>query len=74
MARIRRIKLPGCSVCAYHVVTRVHSKEFRLDDELKEKFIKHLKKLKGLYYVSVAAYSIMDNHYHIILRFANPKD
>ena len=73
MARIRRIKLPGCTVAAYHVVTRVHSKDFRLDNSLKEKFLKHLKKLKTLYYVEYGSYTVLDNHYHLILRFDDPE-
>ena len=73
MARTRRIKLPGCTVAAYHVVTRVHCKDFRLDAGLKEKFVKHLKKLSGLYYCHVAAYCVLDNHYHLILRFDDPE-
>ena len=74
MARIPRIKLPGCSVCCYHVVTRVNAKDFRLDNGLKEKFVKHLKKLKALFFVEYGAYTVMDNHYHLILRFADPKE
>jgi len=74
MARIKRIKMPGCEAMAYHVVTRVHSKEYRLDPGLKEKFVKHLKKLTGLYYCHLAAYCVLDNHYHIILRFDDPED
>jgi REP element-mobilizing transposase RayT len=59
---------------AYHVVTRVNSRDFRLDAGLKEKFVKHLKKLKSLYYVEYGAYTILDNHYHLILRFSDPED
>ncbi|MFH1707937.1 MAG: transposase, partial [Planctomycetota bacterium] len=72
MARIKRIKMPGCEAMAYHVVTRVNSRGFRLDASLKEKFVKHLKKLSGLYYCHLAAYSVLDNHYHVILRFDDP--
>ncbi|MFH1708458.1 MAG: transposase [Planctomycetota bacterium] len=74
MARIPRIKLPGCTVAAYHVVSRVHGKDYRLDASLKEKFVKHLKKLAGLYYCRVGAFSVLDNHYHLILRFDDPED
>ena len=74
MARMKRIKMPGCTAMVYHVVTRVNARGFRLDAGLKEKFVKHLKKLSGLYYCHLAAYSVLDNHYHVILRFDDPKD
>ncbi|MFH1706357.1 MAG: transposase [Planctomycetota bacterium] len=74
MARMKRIKMPGCKVAAYHVVTRVNARQYRLEDGLQEKFVKHLKKLKMLYFVEYGAYCVLSSHYHLILRFADPQD
>jgi REP element-mobilizing transposase RayT len=38
-----------------------------LDDEDKEAFIGLMEKAQGLTKVSVLAYCVMDNHYHLLL-------
>ena len=71
---MKRIKMPGCKAAAYHVVTRVNARQYRLEEGLQEKFVKHLKKLKMLYFVEYGAYCVLSSHYHLILRFADPQD
>ena len=50
-----RIKVRG-EAAAYHVVTRVNHKEYRLGHEMKRGFVDLLHKLKTLYYVKYAAF------------------
>ena len=66
MAQKPRIKAPG-HAAAYHVITRTNGAEYRLDDYMKQYFIKTLKKLKNLYYVSYCSYTILENHYTFII-------
>ncbi|MFH1709396.1 MAG: transposase [Planctomycetota bacterium] len=71
--RLPRIKVPG-HAAAYHVVTRANGRQFKLGPELKQYFIDLLRKLKGLYYIEYAAFTVLDNHYHLIARMSDPKD
>ncbi|MFC1479593.1 transposase, partial [Planctomycetota bacterium] len=73
MSQKPRIKVPG-HAAAYHVVTRTNGHEFRLDDYMKEHFIHTLKKLKSLYYVNYCGYSILENHYHLLVNLEDPED
>lgn len=68
-----RIKIPG-HAAGYHIVTRVNNRDFRLNGNMKQTFINYLYKLRNLYYVEYAAFSILDNHYHILVRFADSED
>src|SRR4030042_4496220 len=73
MARHPRLKIPG-HAAAYHIVTRTRGTQYLLDRTQKERFIQLLEKLKKLYYVQYAAYSILDNHYHLLVNFKDPED
>ena len=67
MARVRRIKLLG-EVCYYHIVSRVVGNEFLLGDVEKEKLLEIIKRFSAFYFVQVIGYSIMDNHFHLLIR------
>lgn len=71
--RLPRIKVPG-HAAAYHVVTRANGRQFKLGPELKQYFIERLRKLKVLYYIEYAAFTALENHYHLIARMSDPKD
>ena len=73
MARKPRIKIPG-HAAVYHVVNRVNHKRHKLDFEMKNYFLELLGKLKNLYYVRYAGFTILDNHYHLLLNFLDPED
>jgi REP element-mobilizing transposase RayT len=73
MARSLRIKVPG-HAAAYHVTTRVNGREYRLDQHMKERFINTLKRLKKLFYMRIASYTILDNHFHLLVQMEDPED
>lgn len=73
MARHPRIKIPG-HAAGYHIVSRVRGRQHLLDEHLKQHFIKLLHTLKTLYYVNIISYSILDNHYHLLVNFRDPED
>ena len=52
----------------YHVLVRgINKQNIFLDDEDKQKFIETIKIYKKKYKFSLLAYSIMDNHVHLVL-------
>lgn len=73
MAQKPRIKAPG-HAAAYHVITRINSRDFRLNTYMRRRFVKTLKKLRNLFYVKYAGFSILSNHYHLLLNMADPED
>ena len=73
MARALRSKIPGHSA-GYHVVTRTHGRDFLLNADMKANFVPLLNYLKRLYYVKIGAFAVMSNHYHLLVRFADPED
>jgi len=68
-----RIKAPGHAI-AYHAITRVNGAEYRLDDYMKQTFIKTLKKLRRLFYVHYCGFTILENHYHLLVNLEDPED
>jgi hypothetical protein len=73
MARKPRIKVPG-HAAVYHVVNRVAHKHHKLDTYMKNYFLELLGKLKNLYYVKYIGFTILNNHYHLLLNFSDPED
>ena len=73
MAQKPRIKVPG-HAASYHVITRVNSRDFRLNTYMKKKFVKTLRKLKDLFYVKYCGFVCLSNHYHILLNVSDPED
>ena len=63
MARKPRIKVAG-HAALYHVVNRVNHKRHKLNTYMKRYFLDLLLKLKSLYYVKYAGFTILNNHYH----------
>lgn len=66
MARRPRIKISGCRGM-YHVVMRTNGQEFRLDSHMKKSIIRILKNMKELFRARVVSYTVLDNHYHVLL-------
>jgi len=73
MPQLPRIKAPG-HAAAYHVITRVNSRDYRLNSFMKKRFCKILRKLRTLFYVKYCGYSILSNHYHLLAKIADPED
>lgn len=58
----------------YHITSRIAFKLFVLNEDEKEHFVKLLRWLSQVYFVRVATYSIMTNHFHIILQMIPPTE
>ena len=63
MAQKPRIKVPG-HAAAYHVITRVNARDMRLSPYMRRQFVAILKKLRALFYIRIAGFCILSNHYH----------
>jgi len=71
MARTARWKVSGAEAW-YHVHSRVagHRGEFPLSDAVTTRqLIEIIKHYSGIYFCGVAAFSVMGNHYHLVVRF-----
>jgi len=65
MARPLRIEYPGAF---YHVLNRGHRGEpIVADSRDRERFLRDLELMAGLFRVAIHAYCLMTNHYHLIL-------
>jgi putative transposase len=75
MARMRRLKVvDGEGV--YHVYSRAACEKgvYPLDKELcRKKFVQFLKYYSRAYFCDIAAFCVMGNHYHIVLKFDIPR-
>ena len=70
--RTLRLKMSGIAA-GYHVVSRVIHQNMLLNDDMKSYFVYLLRKMKTLYYVKYAAYAVLDNHFHLLLRFEDSR-
>ena len=52
---------------AYHIISRVAGGEFILSNKDKEYFVNLMFKLLKGYYVNLVSYTVMSNHFHILL-------
>ena len=57
----------------YHIMTRTAQKQFLFkDDTIKEWIYKKILRLASIYYVTLRAVTVLDNHYHIVLTIGKP--
>jgi len=68
MARMVRLKYHDPRDGYYHVISRTVLKTFLLDDEARETFLGILRMLARVYFVRVVTFSLMSNHFHLIVR------
>jgi len=73
MARMRRLKYRDPRDGYYHLISRTVLKSFLLDDESREVFMGILRMLVRVYFVRVVTFSLMSNHFHLIVRM-QPSD
>ena len=52
---------------SYHIISRISGGEFKLGDEDKEYFVNLMFQLSLGYYVDIISYTVMSNHFHILL-------
>ena len=75
MPRMRRLKIVDGEGW-YHVYSRTACDKgvYPLDKELcRQKFVQFLKYYSRAYFCDVAAFCVMGNHYHIVLKFEIPR-
>lgn len=72
MGRNKRIKTNGPQA-GYHLVTRVHKRQFLFNDHMKRFFVNTLQSLNYLFEVEIGAWAILGNHLHLLCRFADPR-
>jgi len=68
MARMSRLKYHDPREGYYHIISRTVLKSFLLDDEARETFLGILRMLSRVYFVKIVTFSLMSNHFHLILR------
>jgi len=76
MPRLARLKLPDRDTW-YHLHSRIagHRGEYVLDDELcRRRLIAIVEHYSSIYFCHVAAFCVMGNHYHLVLRFEAQRD
>jgi len=74
MARMRRLKYHDPRDGYYHLISRTVLKSFLLDDESREFFLGTLRLLARVYFVRVVTFSLMSNHFHLIVRMLPSDD
>ena len=67
MARIRRLKVID-EDAFYHIISRTVGQDFLLQDLEKQKLFDIIKRYSGLFFVKVIGYSILSNHFHLLVR------
>ncbi len=73
MGRFRRLKLAGDGGM-YHVMTRTSRQEYCFEmDSIKEWMYRHVVWLSSIYFVDLYSITILDNHYHLVLRIRKPE-
>ena len=73
MARIPRILITG-EPTAYHVISRTALQGYPIEDFEKDFFVDLLKRFSQLYFVEVLGFSVMSNHFHVLLRMRPESD
>ena len=63
MARLSRLKYSNPEEGYYHVISRTVLQHYLLGETEKEFFQKLLKKLSQVYFVRVATFAVLSNHY-----------
>jgi putative transposase len=67
MARIARLKVKG-EPAVYHLVSRTTLEGFVLGDVEKDHLLGWMKRLSGFYFAEVLGFSILGNHFHLLVR------
>lgn len=67
MPRYARMIIPEEKAC-YHVMSRTALDNFPFGDVEKDEFVKIIKKFSLIYFVEMLGYSILGNHFHILVR------
>ncbi len=67
MPRIPRNLIKDENRC-YHVISRTTGQEFSLGDLEKEHLMKRIKFLSSVYFVKVFTFSILSNHFHLLVQ------
>ena len=57
----------GYDYGVYHIISKVAGGGFIFGDEDKEYFVNLMIKLSRAYYVNLISYTVMSNHFHILL-------
>ena len=70
--RRRRVKIEERAAC-YHVVNRVHAREFLFQEEEAEAFCRIMRKTARFCGVEVITYCVMTNHIHLLVRVPKRK-
>lgn len=70
MARLARIKIKG-SDAYYHVMSRTVGQDFLLRNSEKDKFVEIMFELSKLFFLKIIGFSIMSNHFHILIKMEN---
>ncbi len=73
MARLRRLKVIG-EDAYYHVISRTVGQEFLLGKKEKNKFVEMIEKLSKLFLVKIIGYSIMSNHFHLLIKIESSEN
>jgi len=74
MSRMARLKYRDPRDGYYHIISRTVLKSFLLDDEARETFLGILRMLSRVYFVKVVTFSLMSNHFHLIVRMLPPEE
>jgi REP element-mobilizing transposase RayT len=67
MPRIPRNLIKDENRC-YHVISRTTGQEFKLGNLEKEHLMKRIKLLSSVYFVKVFTFSILSNHFHLLVQ------
>lgn len=68
MPRMRRLKYYDPREGYYHIISRTVLKSFLIKEREKEFFSILLRKLSRVYFVKIPTFSVMSNHFHIVLQ------
>ena len=67
MPRIPRNLIKDENRC-YHVISRTTGQEFKLGNQEKEHLMKRIKFLSSVYFVRVFTFSLLSNHFHLLVQ------
>ncbi len=73
MARIPRMLVTG-EPTAYHVMSRTALDGFPLGDVEKDFLVNLIRAKSRLYFVEIMGFSVMGNHFHILVRMLSDSD
>lgn len=65
---MRRARVKGEGDAFYHIMSRCALQQFLLTDDVKEMFLKILRRAEFFSGVKIINYCVMDNHFHLLLK------